>query len=86
MSTEQPVPLGLVWMAESHELLATIPLADKERFSEQSIRALLHEAVTLRFAEAAMDVLDVFHDSVSRRPLRIYEDDEHGHQYGVVLR
>lgn len=83
MSVVEP---GTVWMADNHDLMVSIPLGQKEGATEAHIRRRLSTGVQARFAGIDIEDLASFTLAIHNGPLGIYEDDEHGLQYGLVIR
>lgn len=74
-----------VWMTEQHTLVVTLPMGCKDGWSDKDIRARLKEGIQIRFPAINLNTFFSFADAVASAPLMIMEDEEHGHQYGVVL-
>lgn len=76
---------GIIWMTEAHQLVCTVPVDFRDRSSERKIRQRLLDGVEARFPDIAPDTKAVFIGNVAVAPLEVFEDAEHGIQYGVVL-
>lgn len=74
-----------VWMTDQHALVVTLPMGCKNNWRERDIRARLKEGIQIRFPAMRLNTFVSFVDAVASGELTVMEDEEHGHQYGVVL-
>ena len=76
---------GIIWMTEAHQLVCTVPVDLRDRSNERKIRQRLLDGVEARFPVIEASTKAVFLGNAAVAPLEVFEDAEHGIQYGVVL-
>lgn len=72
-----------VWISEGHDVVVSIPIAQKPLLSAPDLRMRLREAVIARFPGQPVGHLLARVDAM---PFQIIEDEFEGQQYGLVLR
>lgn len=75
---------GSVWMSAGHQLIVSLDTdLTPAAISEQQIRLILRQAVVDRFPGQSVEELVM---ATATEALEYFEDDEMGHQFGVVLK